>query len=680
MVAVAMFLAVLAMLLALVLLSAAAWLRADEARRSLAALSMRLAAVETHLGMARPGPAPERPVEAEARPAEESSLEERIALAWLARAGAGVLLVGAVFFFLQAPAGGGISRAGRVLAGGLFGLAALAFAEAIRERARPPYVQAVLGTGVAVLLVSAFASDGLYGIAAPGAAFAAVLAVAALGAALSMRHGAEAALALAVAGGLLAPALLWKDPPAAGLGLYLLAFSGAAFAVALRSGFGFAPWLALVGSFALLAVWHVRAFDAGPAGPHRALGGRLVPLGFAAAFTAEWLLVQARARLLGRERLRPLAFLVAVLLLAHVLFAALLSDRPALLGLAFALLALLGARLLGREKRPGLLLAPLLLSSFALAGAVHPGAPPAGTLAALAAWGAVYAAGVLRPGAAPLALSGVAGGAFLLLAGELLAPHRPRAFALVALTWALAYAWLAMARRSPVLLAATAAVSFLGLAGAAVVASDGDGVLVAICGAWALVYLGGLAWRALREAEVPEWTHLATASAASAGLVLLGLQLGPHPHGWLPAALAAAAGAAHVALGAWMLDRAPRRGAACASLSVAFLAAAATLLLPGAASTLAWAAFATGLVGAGFARRSRLVRSLGLCLFAATMAKLALWDVWTLPRGYRIGVLVGVGALLLAASYLYARHGARLVDLLRHGREARRETGATRPR
>ncbi len=503
MVAVAIVLALFAMLLGLVLLSGAAWLRAEDALRSLRALSRRLGEVEKRVGVARPGAEPAGSAEAQPGPALETSLEERIALAWFARIGAGILLVGAGVFFLQGTAGG-ISRAGRVLAGGLFGLAALAFAEAIRSRARPLYVHAVLGIGVAVLLSSAFASHGLYGIASPGAAFAAVLAVAALAAALSVRHRAGIALSLAVVGGLLAPELLWRDAPAAGLLLYVLVLSGAAFWVALRAGFGIAPWLALVGSFALLAAWRVRVVDSGPSGPHRALADRLVPLGFAAAFTVEWLLVHARARRPGGERLRPLAFLVAALVLAHALFAALLFDRPALLGLAFAVLAILGVRLLGREQRPVLLLVPLLVASLALAGAVHPGAPPAATLAALAAWGAVYAAGFLRPGAAPLALSGVAGASFLVLAGELLAPHRPRAFGLVAVAWALAYAWLAMARRSPVLLASTAAVSFLGLAGAAApIGAAGDPVLVAIGGAWALVYLGGLAWRNLAGGRGP---------------------------------------------------------------------------------------------------------------------------------------------------------------------------------
>ena len=49
------------------------------------------------------------------------------------------------------------------------------------------------------------------------------------------------------------------------------------------------------------------------------------------------------------------------------------------------------------------------------------------------------------------------------------------------------------------------------------------------------------------------------------------------------------------------------------------------------------------------------------------MGKLALYDVWNLPRVYQMMVLLAVGALLLGASFLYARFGRRLVALLRDG-------------
>jgi uncharacterized membrane protein len=87
----------------------------------------------------------------------------------------------------------------------------------------------------------------------------------------------------------------------------------------------------------------------------------------------------------------------------------------------------------------------------------------------------------------------------------------------------------------------------------------------------------------------------------------------------------------------------------------------------GMVTTLVFGLYASGLVAAGFGRRSAPHRWLGLGLFAITLAKLGLWDVWNLSRVQQIFVLMGVGALLLAASFLYARFGKRLVTLLKEG-------------
>jgi uncharacterized membrane protein len=83
--------------------------------------------------------------------------------------------------------------------------------------------------------------------------------------------------------------------------------------------------------------------------------------------------------------------------------------------------------------------------------------------------------------------------------------------------------------------------------------------------------------------------------------------------------------------------------------------------------TLVMALYAAVLVAIGFSARDRVHRYLGLGLFGVTLGKLVLWDVWHLERLYQMLVLVGVGALLLGASYLYARLGRRLVHFLRDG-------------
>ena len=84
-------------------------------------------------------------------------------------------------------------------------------------------------------------------------------------------------------------------------------------------------------------------------------------------------------------------------------------------------------------------------------------------------------------------------------------------------------------------------------------------------------------------------------------------------------------------------------------------------------TTLSMTSYAALLIGLGFGLREKLHRYLGLGLFAITLGKLVLWDVWHLPRLYQTLVLVAMGALLLSASFLYARFGKRLVTLLRDG-------------
>jgi hypothetical protein len=80
-------------------------------------------------------------------------------------------------------------------------------------------------------------------------------------------------------------------------------------------------------------------------------------------------------------------------------------------------------------------------------------------------------------------------------------------------------------------------------------------------------------------------------------------------------------------------------------------------------ATLVLGATGLALLTGGFGARSFLHRWLGLLVLGGTVLKLALWDVWTLTRLQQVMVLVGVGALLLGAGYLYARLGSRLIGL-----------------
>ncbi|MCC6585114.1 MAG: DUF2339 domain-containing protein [Bryobacterales bacterium] len=73
------------------------------------------------------------------------------------------------------------------------------------------------------------------------------------------------------------------------------------------------------------------------------------------------------------------------------------------------------------------------------------------------------------------------------------------------------------------------------------------------------------------------------------------------------------------------------------------------------AVTALLAVYALALIASGVAARHPLTRFLGLACVAAVIAKLYLYDVWTLRLLYRVVAFGSLGALLLAMSFLYSR-------------------------
>jgi hypothetical protein len=71
--------------------------------------------------------------------------------------------------------------------------------------------------------------------------------------------------------------------------------------------------------------------------------------------------------------------------------------------------------------------------------------------------------------------------------------------------------------------------------------------------------------------------------------------------------------------------------------------------------SLAWGIFALILVGVGVSRRIGAARYAGVALLAVTLAKLFLHDVWRLGGLFRIGSLIGLALVLIAASFAYQR-------------------------
>lgn len=71
--------------------------------------------------------------------------------------------------------------------------------------------------------------------------------------------------------------------------------------------------------------------------------------------------------------------------------------------------------------------------------------------------------------------------------------------------------------------------------------------------------------------------------------------------------------------------------------------------------SVVWAAYAAALVSIGFARGKAGLRWMGLGVFALTLGKVFLVDMARLDAVYRIGSFLALGALLVAASFLYQR-------------------------
>jgi uncharacterized membrane protein len=75
-----------------------------------------------------------------------------------------------------------------------------------------------------------------------------------------------------------------------------------------------------------------------------------------------------------------------------------------------------------------------------------------------------------------------------------------------------------------------------------------------------------------------------------------------------------------------------------------------------------WMAYGSGLMLAGFWKRSAFLRWQAIVLLAMTVLKVFLIDIGTLERGYRIAAFIVLGAILLAVSFSYQRSRMRTAE------------------
>lgn len=550
-------------------------------------------------------------------PAAKPSLEERIGITWFTRIGAAVLVLGAAYFFKYAVDNQWIGPWGRVALGALAGVAVLAAAEWMRPKARAAYVQGLVGVGLALLYVSGYAAYGFYDLLPMPAAFAALVVVAALAAALSIHHRSEVILVLALGAALANPLLLSTGHDRVlALGAYLLAVTTGVLVVAVRQRFATAAWLAVAGTALLAMSWsakffriHPPAVDAldgraipGTAGAYFPIGPRLVPLGLAVAFAAQWVTTALAARRREWKAVGPTGLLLAGLLLAHLGTGWLLTDRPELLATAMAVCGLASVLLLRGEAQTPLLALPLVVSFLVLAGRGELArSHPVLMLVPVALWVGVYAVDMVRRARStaggrpsPQVAAVLTGSlvAAVVLCAQVLLPAHPQSLAVLLLPLAVGAAVLGQWTGRPAVLVTGAAATMVALLAANPQGASMPAGFLLLAAGWGAVYLLGGAHALLVRSAAPSPPLVLVTAAGPVGFVAVLLAGTARADSGLRALAAAGAGLALFALGVAVLRRREdaRQGAsALMGCGVGLVTLAVGLAFSGVTITLVWA-------------------------------------------------------------------------------------------
>lgn len=657
------------------LAASAAAAQAQDVTTSAAAASAKRAqnAAETLSSPARPPVA-----DADEAHAAHDGFEQQVALVWFARLGALVLLCGVGYLYSYAVERHWISPLARCLLGAGVGVALIGGAELLRRTTHALYVQVLLGLGVSFLYLSDYAAYSFYGLLTAPMALRLAAVISFVGGFLATRHRSQAIFIFSLLGGFLAPIILstGEDQPAA-LFAYLLAISATSLVVSLRQRFLYAAWTAVAGTQLLFFGWYFHFFSASGglsvARDYATLEARTTALIAVALFTLEALVVHRRTRGLFAPP-TPLAFLLVALLFGHAGLFALLFDQPLVAIAALLVLAFVAALLL-RDEPPELMTVPLVAGWIAIAqlpasdGLSVP-------LIGMLAWAAVYfatSARALVAGAEalaasrllPVSLAGIA-------AVELSLAHSGddvmlRALLVAAVAIADGALAFTLRRRQ-----AGRAVNLLVGQSFALVAMAMDFAFLAslVTLMWSILATTQLVLAA-REEET-DWlgfslalwtvTLMRAVARAFAADVIIELELVVCAIGLIASWTVVRRHAlpAFRRWSGWLLTAGHLL--LLASLLVRLASAA-----PELPDTLVIAVYATLLVAGGFVFRERQNRYLGLTLFSVTIAKLLLWDIFHRDVLFRVLVLIGVGVLLLGASFLYARYGRRLITLVRDG-------------
>jgi uncharacterized membrane protein len=645
----------------------------------------------------------------------ESEIEAAIGIRWYNIAGIVTLLFGVAFFLRYAYENQWIGPRGRVAIGVAAGIAAIMVAERARRRGHEIFSQGLTGGGIAALYLSFFFAFRLYHLVEIVPAFALMAVVTAAGATLALLQGSQAVALLSLAGGLLTPVLLSTGQDAAEfLFSYLSLLDVGTLGIAYRRKWRALEATAFVGTCVLYVGWYGQHYSRARTGV--AVVGLL-------AFFAIFLAIPYAQALARRVATGPGDHLLAVANAAFTfgfLYRIINPISPKALGfIALALAAIyLMLGILARQRfvedlNLAVVVHGLSLGLLTLAVPLELGLN--GITMAWAVQGLVVLSIGLRYDQELARLGGLA--VLSLAIVRLFVRHLPLHAQPFTLLWnggfgiwafvvaaAFAAAWLYRAGGDRPAGRDTTASSGILMAGMVLLLFALNCEVRLYCRLWSLPddRLAGsmmLLWALfpLLVMTAGRWLDDHGVRSLSAVLAFLGLfpflallgrvtaegdpLCGNYPFliGLVAVAALAAGAAWQGRSGEFSLGELPLHRLMTATAAVLLLVLLTAefyshyRLLPGMPEeltynrlkallsvSLLWAVFAAALMVTGFRRHDRACRYAASGLFALTLCKVFLVDVRELREIYRIVSFIGLGLVLVAASWIYSRYRSRL--------------------
>ena len=635
--------------------------------RRIAALEQRVAQLESMSpGVAPPVPPPPEqapPVEPHPYPSEPvptpaTRLETRIGLAWINRVAVVTGILAAAFLFKYAADSDWIGPAARVFTGVVLALAALGFSEALFRRGHVTYAQGITALSTGLFYLSFYAAFDFYRLVGATSAFVLLCLVTVLSSLMALRFNAVAIAILGLLGAYATPLLLSSgEKRYAFLLTYLFVLSVAAMFLARKRNWRSLEYVASIGSGGLYLGLLDTHFPT-----EALLPLRLYAVAYYALFATSrhWI----------------------VFFTAHLLVAASLSDlfrqQPQTY---FSVLTGLGAIALGISFRRAWLHGPAAaLVAFILAWGIWsgPSSTPAATVLLYTANYALLTAWIpLRVLVAQTQLKQldflVAATAAILYYSGIYDPlYQIGRNTIAAATYGLAAAHGALAwllyrgqRSAPI---QHAPVQFFAVVAAVLVTLAIPLQLVGFRAsiAWSLEG-AALAWLSARYSS----NILRLATLLVFGLALTQLYLSEAPQSpLLPFSVAA------VSMGVssrWLVPSQLQMIVYCGGHAVMLTGLVLEALawarrqpqelvnnLETFAVTAVLALYGFTLIAVAVALRHSPTRLVGLACISLVVAKLYLYDVWTLRLLYRVIAFGTLGILLLATSFLYSRYRGSL--------------------